>query len=173
MLSWTLLEYRLVGRPSLVGASTGLIAGLVAITPGAGYVPIWAALLMGLLVSPICYVAIARIKVKFAYDDALDAFGCHGIGGIFGGLMTAIFTSPDLTPEKGNVGLLFGSSHLLWATLGAMLLTIVWSAVATYGIAKVIGYWMPLRVGDREEAIGLDDSEHEETAYPTFMGLDS
>ena len=173
MFSWILLESSLVGRPSLVGASTGLIAGFVAITPGAGYVPIWASLLMGILVSPICYLAIAHLKVKFGYDDALDAFGCHGVGGIFGGLMTALFTSPDLTPEKGNFGLLFGSSHLLWATLGAILLTIIWSGLVTYIIAKVIGRWMPLRVSDREEAIGLDDSEHEETAYPTFMGLDS
>lgn len=173
MLSWILLESRLVGRPSLVGASTGLIAGLVAITPGAGYVPIWASLLMGFLVSPCCYVAIAHLKVKWGYDDALDAFGCHGVGGIFGGLMTALFTSPNLTPEEGNYGLLFGSSHLFFATLGAIFLTVIWSAVLSYGIFKFIGHWVPLRVSDREEAIGLDDSEHEETAYPTFMGLDS
>lgn len=157
----------------MIGASTGLIAGFVAITPGAGYVPIWSSILIGLLVSPVCYFAISYLKPKFAYDDTLDAFGCHGIGGIFGGLMTALFTSPILTPEPGNVGLLFGSAHLLLATLFAILLTALWSSLVSLVLIKLIGFWMPLRVSDREEAIGLDDSEHEETAYPTFMGLDS
>lgn len=85
MFSWILLEYRENGRPSLVGASTGLVAGLVAITPGAGFVSTWSAILIGLLVSPVCFYAIAIVKHKLGYDDALDAFGCHGVGGICGG----------------------------------------------------------------------------------------
>ncbi|KXT84551.1 Ammonium transporter [Streptococcus sp. DD11] len=173
MFSWLLLEKALIGKPSLVGASTGLIAGLVAITPGAAYVPYWAALLIGLLVSPVCYFAISVLKVKLGYDDALDAFGCHGIGGLYGGLMTALFTSPQLTPEAGNYGLFFGSSHLLLATLAAIALTLVWSALIAWLLIRLIGMFTPLRVSDRAEALGLDDSEHEETAYPTFMGLDS
>lgn len=173
MLSWLFLEKLLIGKPSLVGVSTGLIADLVAITPGAAYVPYWAALLIGLFVSPVCYFAISVFKPKLGYDDALDGFGCHGIGGIYGGLMTALFTSPDLTPEAGNFGLLFGSGHLLGATLIAILLTAVWSALISWMLIKLIGRLTPLRVSDRAEAIGLDDSEHEETAYPTFMGLDS
>ncbi|MDO4666458.1 MAG: ammonium transporter [Streptococcus sp.] len=173
MFSWVVLEKSLVGKPSLIGASTGLIAGFVAITPGAGFVPIWSSIIIGLLVSPICYFAISYLKPKLSYDDSLDAFGCHGIGGIFGGLMTALFTSPKLTPEEGNFGLLFGSTHLFGATLFAIFFTIIWSGVLSFVIIKIIGKVMPLRVSEREEAIGLDDSEHEETAYPTFMGLDS
>lgn len=173
MFSWILLEYRENGKPSLVGASTGLVAGLVAITPGAGFVSIWSALLIGLMVSSVCFYAIAIVKHKLGYDDALDAFGCHGIGGIFGGIVTGIFTTPDLALDKVNIGLIYGSPRLLLVTLMAIVFTVAWSALVSFGIIKVIGHFMTLRVSDREEAIGLDDSEHGETAYPTFMGLDS
>ena len=173
MFSWMMVEKVTTGKPSLVGASTGLVAGLVAITPGAGFVSVWSSLLIGLLVSPICYFAIAVLKAKFGYDDALDAFGCHGVGRIFGGIVTGIFTLPSLALDKANVGWLYGSPRLLLVTLAAIAFTVVWSALVTFVIIKVIGIFMPLRVSDREEAIGLDDSEHEETAYPTFMGLDS
>lgn len=173
LLSWMLVEIKMIGKPSLVGASTGLVAGLVAITPGAGFVSIWSSLLIGLCVSPICYFAIAVLKKKFAYDDALDAFGCHGVGGIFGGIATAIFTTPDLALDKANIGLIYGNGHLMLVTVLAIIVTILWSGIMSYVIIKVIGKFMPLRVDKRSEAIGLDDSEHEETAYPTFMGLDS
>lgn len=173
MLSWLLIEKRQTGKFSLVGASTGLVAGLVAITPGAGYVPLWSALIIGLLVSPICYFAIAVLKRRFGYDDALDAFGCHGIGGIFGGLVTGIFTSPSLALNKASIGLIYGNPRLFLVTIAAIIFTIAWSALATFIIIKIIGHFTDIRVTDREEAIGLDDSEHEETAYPTFMGLDS
>ena len=168
-----MIEKFLTGKFSLVGASTGLVAGLVAITPGAGFVSIWSSLLIGLIVSPFCYYGISVLKSKLGYDDALDAFGCHGIGGIVGGILTAIFTTPDLALDSANIGLIYGSGRLLLVTLAGILVTIVWSAVATYAIIKVISFFTPIRVTDREEAIGLDDSEHEETAYPTFMGLDS
>ncbi|MBF7094846.1 ammonium transporter [Streptococcus sp. HF-1907] len=173
MLSWLLIEKRQTGKFSLVGASTGLVAGLVAITPGAGYVPLWSALIIGLLVSPVCYFAIAVLKRRFGYDDALDAFGCHGIGGIFGGLVTGVFTSPSLALNKANIGLIYGNPRLFLVTIAAIIFTIAWSALATFIIIKIIGHFTDIRVTDREEAIGLDDSEHEETAYPTFMGLDS
>ena len=173
LLSWLLLEKLVGSKPSLVGASTGLVAGLVAITPGAGYVSVGAALIIGALVSPLCYIAISVLKKKWNYDDALDAFGCHGVGGIFGGLMTALFTDPQLTPEAGNVGLLFGSSHLLLATLFVILLTMVWSGGVTWLILFLVKQFQPLRVTERQELLGLDESEHEETAYPTFLGLDT
>ena len=173
LLSWLLLEKLVGSKPSLVGASTGLVAGLVAITPGAGYVSVGAALIIGALVSPLCYFAISVLKKKWNYDDALDAFGCHGVGGIFGGLMTALFTDPQLTPEAGSVGLLFGSSHLLLATLFAILLTMVWSGGVTWLILFLVKQFQPLRVTERQELLGLDESEHEETAYPTFLGLDT
>lgn len=173
MFSWMMIEKFQTGKMSLVGASTGLVAGLVAITPGAGFVSLWSSLLIGLFVSPFCYFAISVLKRRFGYDDALDAFGCHGIGGIFGGIVTGLFTTSDLALDKGNIGLIYGNPHLLIVTIGAIIFTIVWSAVATFVIIKVISLFTPIRVTDRAEAIGLDDSEHEETAYPTFMGLDS
>lgn len=173
MLSWLFVEKVLTGKFSLVGASTGLVAGLVAITPGAGFVATWSSLLIGLCVSPICYFAISVLKSKFGYDDALDAFGCHGIGGIFGGLVTGLFTTPELALDKHNIGLIYGNAHLFLVTIAAIIFTIVWSAVATFVIVKIISIFTSIRVEDRAEAIGLDDSEHEETAYPTFMGLDS
>lgn len=173
LLSWVLIEMKMIGKPSLVGASTGLVAGLVAITPGAGFVSLWSSFLIGLAVSPICYFSISILKKKYGYDDALDAFGCHGIGGIFGGIVTALFTTPDLALDPNNIGLIYGSTHLAFVTILAIVVTVVWSAAATYVIIKVISKFMPIRVDDRSEAIGLDDSEHEETAYPTFMGLDS
>ncbi|MFC2400991.1 MAG: ammonium transporter [Streptococcus sobrinus] len=172
LISWISLDYYFAGKPSLVGASTGLVAGLVAITPGAGFVPVWSALLIGLLVSPVCYLAISIIKHKFEYDDALDAFGCHGIGGIFGGLATGLFTQPSLALDGHHFGLVYGNPSLFLVTLAAILVTVLWSALVSYLLIRVIAHFMPIRVQERAEVIGLDDSEHEETAYPTFMGLD-
>ncbi|WP_392453244.1 ammonium transporter [Streptococcus parasuis] len=173
MFSWILLEYLKNGKPSLVGASTGLVAGLVAITPGAGFVSTWSAVIIGLLVSPVCFYAIAIVKHKLGYDDALDAFGCHGVGGIFGGIVTGLFTTPELALNPDNIGLIYGNPRLFLVTIAAIVFTIVWSAGMTFVLIKGISFFMPLRVSDREEAIGLDNTEHGETAYPTFMGLDS
>lgn len=173
MFSWMLIEYKENGKPSLVGASTGLVAGLVAITPGAGFVSTWSAVIIGLLVSPVCFYAIAIVKHKLGYDDALDAFGCHGVGGIFGGIVTGIFTTPELALDPENIGLIYGNPRLFLVTLAAIVFTIAWSAGMSFVLIKGIAYFMPLRVSDKEEAIGLDDTEHGETAYPTFMGLDS
>lgn len=173
MFSWILLEYIKNGKPSLVGASTGLVAGLVAITPGAGFVSTWSAVIIGLLVSPVCFYAIAIVKHKLGYDDALDAFGCHGVGGIFGGIVTGLFTTPELALDPENIGLIYGNPRLFLVTIAAIVFTIIWSAGMTFVLIKGISFFMPLRVSDREEAIGLDDTEHGETAYPTFMGLDS
>lgn len=173
MFSWIVIEACLTKKVSLVGASTGLIAGLVAITPAAGFVSTWSSIVIGLEVSPICYAAISVLKHRLGYDDALDAFGCHGVGGIFGGLVTGIFTLPSLALDKENVGIIYGNGHLLWVTIIAILVTVLWSAIATFVIIKGIQIFMPIRVTERAEAIGLDDSEHGETAYPTFMGLDS
>lgn len=173
MFSWILLEYLKNGKPSLVGASTGLVAGLVAITPGAGFVSTWSAVIIGLLVSPVCFYAIAIVKHKLGYDDALDAFGCHGVGGIFGGIVTGLFTTPELALDPDNIGLIYGNPRLFLVTIVVIVFTIVWSAGMTFVLIKGISFFMPLRVSDREEAIGLDNTEHGETAYPTFMGLDS
>lgn len=172
MLSWMIIDYVTTGKPTALGAATGLVVGLVAITPGAGFVPIWAAIIIGLVVSPLCFFAVAKIKEKLGYDDALDAFGCHGVGGIWGGLATGLFTLKSINPVAQYNGLVFGDLHLFGAQVISILATIVLAVVGTFVIIKGIGLFTKLRVTPREEADGLDGSEHGESAYPSFMGLD-
>lgn len=170
MLSWMLLERVKNGKPTVVGACTGAVVGLVAITPGAGFVSLWSAIVIGALVSPCCYFFISVIKHKFGFDDALDAFGCHGVGGIFGGLMTGIFADPAV---NGKTGLIYGGLELFIAQIESIIFTIVFAGLASLIIISVIKRFMPIRVTAKEEAIGMDRSEHDETAYPTFSGMDS
>lgn len=170
MLSWMLIEKILNGKPTVVGACTGAVVGLVAITPGAGFVSIWSSLLIGALVSPFCYFFISVIKQKLGFDDALDAFGCHGVGGIFGGIVTGIFADPSI---GGRTGLIYGETHLFIAQIESVLFTLVFAGVASYLIISFIRVFMPIRVSQQEEALGLDQIEHDENAYPTFMGMDS
>lgn len=170
MLSWMLIEKLTIGKPTVVGASTGAIVGLVAITPGAGFVPLWSALLMGALVSPFCYYSIGVIKRKLGFDDALDAFGCHGMGGIFGGVATGIFAEKSI---GGVDGLLYGGMDLFIAQILSIVLTIVFAGVASFVIIYLIKLVMPIRVSEKEEILGLDIVEHDETAYPTFLGMDN
>lgn len=115
LLSWMFIDVVKEGKPTLVGASTGLVVGLVAITPGAGFVPIWSAFIIGALVSPICYFGVALIKKKLKIDDALDAFGCHGIGGIWGGIATGIFAQKSINSTAKWDGLVFGDYRLFLA----------------------------------------------------------
>lgn len=173
MFSWMLVEKIKIGKPSAVGACSGAVVGLVAITPGAGFVSLWSAIVIGLVVSPICFFMISVVKAKLGYDDALDAFGCHGVGGMVGGIMTGIFTTPALALQKGHVGLIYGSSKLLLANFLAVIFSAAFAALMSFIIIKGISLFTEIRVTERAEAIGLDDSEHEETAYPTFLGLDS
>ncbi|EOL42818.1 ammonium transporter [Enterococcus caccae] len=170
MLSWMLIEKLAIGKPTVVGACTGAVVGLVAITPGAGFVSLWSSFVLGALVSPFCYYFISFVKHKFGYDDALDAFGCHGVGGIFGGIMTGIFADPAV---DGKTGLLYGGTELFVAQVASIAFTIVFAGFASFLIIKGIQLFMPIRVSAKEEAVGLDRIEHDETAYPTFMGLDS
>jgi Amt family ammonium transporter len=158
------------GKPTLIGACTGALAGLVSITPGAGYVPIWAAFVFGLTTSPVCYLAIALIKRRLQLDDALDAFGCHGAGGIWGGILTGVFASPALTGGKG--GITAGESALFAAQIEGIALTIVFAAVGALVCAGITRIFTRLRVDKRAELVGLDASEHGERAYPSFNGLD-
>ncbi len=173
LLSWLLIEKIKTGKPSLVGASTGLVIGLVAITPAAGFVPIWAAIIIGALVSPICFFFITVVKPKFGYDDSLDAFGCHGIGGIWGGIATGIFAMTSINGVAKWNGLAFGEVQLFWRQLVAIGVTIVISVIGTIialGIAKLLT--KKIRVPVAAEDIGLDISEHGENAYPSFLGMD-
>ena len=173
MVSWMLIEKLTSGKPTLVGASTGMVVGLVAITPGAGFVPIWAAIIIGALVSPISYFFISVVKKKFRYDDALDVFGCHGIGGVWGGIATGLFTMTSINPAAPANGLVFGDVSLFLAQLAAVGITVAVAVVGTLiatGIASLIT--RGIKVPVKSEEIGLDASEHGESAYPAFNGMD-
>ena len=172
MLTWMLIDVIKDGKPTLVGASTGLVIGLVAITPGAGFVPIWSSFLIGGLVSPICCFTISTIKGKLKIDDALDAFGCHGIGGIWGGIATGIFAQKSINSTAKWDGLVFGDYRLFLAQIEGILITIVIAVVGTLLCVAVVRIFTPLRVSLKEEQLGLDVTQHGENAYPSFNGLD-
>lgn len=172
MLSWMMMDVLMAEKPTLVGCVTGLVVGLVAITPGAGFVPIWASLIIGFVGSPICYFMISKVKQKFGYDDALDAFGCHGIGGVWGGIATGLFTQTSINSVAKWNGLFFGDTRLFIAQVISILVTIVVAVVGTLICIGLVRLFTPLRVEKRDEQVGLDFSEHNETAYPSFNGLD-
>lgn len=172
LLSWMLLDIINDRKTTLVGASTGLVIGLVAITPGAGFVPIWSSFIIGALVSPICYYGVILIKKKLKIDDALDAFGCHGIGGIWGGIATGIFGKSSINPVAKWDGLVYGEWRLFVAQIEGILITIVIAVVGTLICVAIVRIFTTLRVTDREERIGLDISQHGENAYPSFNGMD-
>lgn len=172
MLSWMLIDTIKDGKPTVVGACTGAVLGLVAITPGAGFVPLWSAIIIGAVVSPICYFTMSVVKQHFGYDDALDAFGCHGVGGIWGGIATGIFASKSVNDAVRWDGLIFGDVHLFGAQVLSIVITIAVAIVGTLICASIVKLIVPLRVSEKEERMGLDKSQHGENAYPSFNGLD-
>lgn len=173
LLSWMIIDTVKEGKPTLVGASTGLVVGLVAITPGAGFVPLWAAFIIGGLVSPICYVCMHFIKTRLKIDDALDAFGCHGIGGVWGGIATGLFAKTSINPVAKWDGLVFGNTHLFVAQLEAIAVTIAVAAIGTLICIGVTRVFTTLRASAPDEMGGMDASQHGEEAYPAFNGFDS
>lgn len=172
LVSWMLIDVIKDGKPTLVGASTGLVVGLVAITPGAGFVPIWSSYIIGTLVSPICYFTMNFIKHKLKIDDALDAFGCHGIGGVWGGIATELFAKTSINSVARWDGLVFGNVHLFVAQVLSIIITAAVAVVGTLICIGIIRIFTPLRVDQKEEALGLDISQHGENAYPSFNGFD-
>lgn len=172
LLTWMLIEVIREGKPTLVGASTGLVIGLVAITPGAGFVPVWASFIIGILVSPICYFTVILLKQKLKIDDALDAFGCHGIGGIWGGIATGLFGKTSINSVAKWDGLVFGDHRLFLAQVLSIVLTIAVAIVGTLICIGIVRIFTPLRVDPKEEMVGLDASQHGENAYPSFNGFD-
>ena len=172
LVSWMLIDVIKDGKPTLVGASTGLVVGLVAITPGAGFVPIWSSYIIGALVSPICYFTMNFIKHKLKIDDALDAFGCHGIGGVWGGIATGLFAKTSFNSVARWDGLVFGNVHLFVAQVLSIIITAAVAVVGTLICIGIIRIFTPLRVDQKEEALGLDISQHGENAYPSFNGFD-
>ena len=172
LLVWMLLDVVKDGKPTLVGASTGLVVGLVAITPGAGFVPVWSAIIIGGLVSPICYFTMNFLKKKLKIDDALDAFGCHGIGGIWGGIATGLFAQSGINPVAQWNGLVYGETRLFLAQLLSIAVTIAVAVVGTLLCVGITRIFTKLRVEPKEETLGLDATQHGEQAYPSFNGFD-
>ena len=172
MLSWMVIDMIRDGKPTVIGACTGAVLGLVAITPGAGFVPLWSAIIIGIVVSPLCYFMMSVVKKHFGYDDALDAFGCHGVGGIWGGIATGIFAQKSINGVARWDGLIFGDYHLFLAQIISIVATIAVAIVGTLICASVVKLFTPLRVSEHDERVGLDESQHGESAYPSFNGLD-
>lgn len=168
MISWIVIEWIVQEKPTLLGAATGAVVGLVAITPAAGYVNAMSSIIIGLLVSPICFFFISFVKQKFGYDDSLDAFGCHGVGGIWGALATGLFASKDINPAGAN-GLFYGNPSQLGIQALSVIFTIAVSAILTFVIIKGISLFMKLRVEESDEEEGLDIALHGENAYADFL----
>ncbi|HCF48977.1 MAG TPA: ammonia channel protein, partial [Syntrophomonas sp.] len=163
-LSWVAAEWLHHGKPTVFGAVSGAVAGLVAITPAAGFVSPLSAIAMGLVVGPLCYLAVSKMKEKFGYDDALDVFGIHGVGGTWGALATGIFASTAINPA-GMDGLLAGNPGQLLVQSIGVVATYVFAALMTYAVLKAISLFTSLRVSEEEEEAGLDLSLHGEDGY--------
>lgn len=162
-LSWMFTEWAITKKPTLLGLASGMIAGLVAITPAAGFVNIVGSTIIGVVAGFICYFSVTAMKPKIGYDDALDVFGIHGIAGIIGAILTGVFADPTIN-EAGK-GLLYGNPAQLWTQIVAVLVTILYTAIMTALIFLVIRIFMKIRVTEEEEIVGLDASAHSERAY--------
>ncbi|HTN77258.1 MAG TPA: ammonium transporter [Pirellulaceae bacterium] len=166
-LAWALMEWVLRGKPSVLGAASGLVAGLVVITPAAGFVNLMPALAMGAMAGVVCFLACTSLKSALGYDDSLDAFGVHGVGGTLGAILTGVFATRACWDIDGGktLGLIEGSSRILIGQCVATIVTWVFAAVATFILLKVLEVTMGLRVSAEEESEGLDVSQHGEEGY--------
>ena len=160
-LSWAFTEWIHRGRPTVLGASSGAVAGLVAVTPAAGFVTPMASIAVGGIAGIICYTAV-NLRPKLGYDDALDVVGVHGLGGFWGAIATGIFASPLVNSGRG---LIYGNPHQVILQFEACGATIVWSGAVTFIILKLIDWTIGLRVSEKDEETGLDLSQHEESGY--------
>lgn len=163
-LMWMAIEWKMIGKPTILGGATGAVAGLVAITPAAGFVSPLSAILIGLAVAIVCYAAVAVVKLKLAYDDSLDAFGVHGVGGMLGALLTGLLAQKIVNPA-GNNGMFFGNPQQLITQAVGVGATVLYSVVVTFILLKIVDVVIGLRVQDEEETAGLDITQHEESAY--------
>ena len=164
-VSWMTVDWIVNRKPTTVGACTGAVAGLVAITPAAGTADIPGAICIGLVSSLVCFWMVAVVKPKFGYDDALDAFGVHGMGGMVGSVLTGVFATRAVTGDDGVQGALYGDWHQLWVQTATTLISVVFSAVMTFVIFRITDAVCGIRVMRRVEEEGLDVYEHGETAY--------
>lgn len=163
--TWMIIDWMFNKKPTTVGACTGAVAGLVAITPAAGSTGILGAFCIGLITPIICFFMVAVVKPKFKYDDALDAFGVHGIGGIIGSVLTGVFATHLVTGDSGVEGALYGDWHQLGVQIIATLVSVAFSAVITFVLYKIVDRFVGIRVDKRVEEEGLDIYEHGESAY--------
>jgi Amt family ammonium transporter len=163
-LTWMFIEWKVTGKPTLLGGATGAVAGLATITPASGFVSPMSAILIGIAAAGFCYTAVAIIKLKFSYDDSLDAFGVHGVGGAVGTLATGLLAQKIINPG-GNNGLFFGNSSQFITQAIGVLAVVFYAIIVTFVLLKVLDLVMGLRVEDEEEVIGLDITQHEESAY--------
>jgi Amt family ammonium transporter len=159
-LTWALLDWLYHKKPTTLGMITGAVAGLVAITPACGFVTPMSALLIGIVVSVVCFIFVTFVKAKLGYDDTLDAFGVHGVGGIVGALATGLLATQAVNPMVTN-----GTGAQFIIQLKATLVTMVFSFVASYILLKLVDLMVGLRVTEHEERVGLDLTQHKETAY--------
>ena len=164
-LTWMVIDWTLHKKPTTVGTCTGAVAGLVAITPAAGTVDIAGAICIGLISSMVCFYMVAVVKPRLGYDDTLDAFGVHGIGGIVGSVLTGVFATQFISGPEGPSGALYGDWHQLWVQVLATVISIAFSAVMTWILFRVTDRLAGIRVDKRVEEEGLDIYEHGESAY--------
>jgi len=165
-ITWVMLEWFIDKKPTVIGISTGAVAGLAAITPAAGFVDIQGAIIIGMTVSVVCFGMVAYVKPKLGYDDSLDAFGVHGIGGVIGSVLTGVLATPLV--QSAYSGAINGNWHQIVVQLIAVGSTIVYSGVGTFILFKVTELVIGVRAEDKHEAIGLDETQHGETAYTSF-----
>ncbi|MCC6543130.1 MAG: ammonium transporter [Nitrospirae bacterium] len=164
LATWTFIEWFHHGKPTILGAATGAVAGLVTITPAAGFVSPISAILIGIMAGIVCFFAVVILKNKLGYDDSLDAFGVHGVGGALGALATGLFASTVINPA-GADGLFFGNIGQFGTQVAAAAVSAIFSFVATLIILKVIDLIIGIRVQEEDEIMGLDLSQHNETGY--------
>lgn len=170
MLGWMLSESMLAGKATTLGAASGAIAGLVAITPGAGFVPVWTALPIGFIGGIICYTSVAHIKTKLGYDDSLDAFGIHGVGGLWGAIATGLFASKAVN-EAGADGLFFGNPMQLWIQVEGIVYCALYGIAVTAIIVLAMKACMRVRADEGEQIVGMDALEHGERGYAYMDSL--
>lgn len=170
MLGWMLSESMLAGKATTLGAASGAIAGLVAITPGAGFVPVWTALPIGFIGGIICYTSVAHIKTKLGYDDSLDAFGIHGVGGLWGAIATGLFASTAVN-EAGADGLFFGNPVQLWIQVEGIVYCALYGIAVTAIIVLAMKACMRVRADEGEQIVGMDALEHGERGYAYMDSL--
>jgi Amt family ammonium transporter len=166
-LMWPILDKLVNKRSTILGTATGAVVGLVAITPAAGYVNVGGALAIGAIASAVCFVMVTFVKERFGYDDALDAFGCHGVGGLVGALLTGVFADPAVWKAFGGsyAGALYGNPRQFLLQLLGSGISIAVAFIGTFVVLKLVDVSIGLRVGVKDEAIGLDISQHHERAY--------